>query len=341
MLRPFRPLLVGAFAGVTILIAVSILSALPITASPSNLAAPSLPACSTGALAISSIQTPVPVALAPTNTPPPLPSSPSSPTPARPTPTPRPAPATDRVGYPDNYQTAFKLLYVLDRGPAGQVRVVCGNDIAASRTKGDPFPYGSYLAMEIWRAKRDPSGAVVTDNHGRLVRETLTGLIGMRKEPGFGTDFQQWRSGEWEYIGFRPGPDKQYSVRPADTNPCAACHLGGGNTERDWTFFTGLMFTKDQYKFVTPPGPNEIVVSSMAFAPSLLTVQAGTTVKWRFDDVTSHIIVTDDRTINSGTRASPGEFDLTFDKPGTFNYYCAIHPEQMRGQIEVKPHQSD
>ncbi len=134
---------------------------------------------------------------------------------------------------------------------------------------------------------------------------------------------------------FGPGNAKTYTVKPSDSTICAACHLSASNPERDWTMFSALMFTKDQYKFVAPPGPNEVVVSSIAFAPANLTVKVGTTIKWRFDDVTNHQLLADNGAFATGTRASPGEFSFTFDKPGTYTYFCTIHPEQMRGKIEV------
>ncbi len=152
-----RLVLVGSAISVIILVIGLAVLATPTTASLETQVASSLPLCGSGALERSAFQTPVPVAAGPTAT-----SAASAPsTPIPPTPTPRPAPATDRVGYPDNYQNTFRLLYIIDRGPAGQVRVICGNDIAASRAKGDPFPYGSVIAMENWRAKRDASGKLV------------------------------------------------------------------------------------------------------------------------------------------------------------------------------------
>jgi len=77
------------------------------------------------------------------------------------------------------------------------------------------------------------------------------------------------------------------------------------------------------------------------YDPSPANVAVGTTVTWVNDDATLHTAV-------SGTPDSgpSGEFDSsylakgktfqhTFDKAGTFDYYCTLHPF-MVGQVVVK-----
>jgi plastocyanin len=79
----------------------------------------------------------------------------------------------------------------------------------------------------------------------------------------------------------------------------------------------------------------------MFYDPSPANVAVGTTVTWTNDDATLH-------TATSGTPDSgpSGEFDSsylakgktfqhTFDKAGTFDYYCTLHPF-MIGQVVVK-----
>src|SRR5215510_12969693 len=78
--------------------------------------------CSAGA-ALSQAVTPVPTATKDPNAP--------TATPRPATPTPLPAPTEDHVGFPKDYQTTYKLLFVLDR-PGASFRVICGNDAAAA-----------------------------------------------------------------------------------------------------------------------------------------------------------------------------------------------------------------
>jgi len=192
-----------------------------------------LVSCSS-ASTISLIQTAIPVTPTATG------SAPSaSPTPRPATPTPRAAPSEDRVGFPTNYQEDFKLMYIYDRVDNRQVRVVCGNDVAVSVKQGEPFPHGSILVMETWRAKLDADGNMVKDSNGHFIRESLGGIFVMRKEEGFGEAYQDLRTGEWEYVAYRP--DESHLIPPQNTANCAACHLGS-NEDKDWVFRTDILF---------------------------------------------------------------------------------------------------
>jgi hemoglobin len=158
---------------------------------------------------------------------------------AQPTPTPRPAPEEDRVGFPAGYQTNFQTFFVFDRPDNRQVRVVFANDQAAAAKPGEPFPYGSILVMETHRAVVDGDGNPELDAEGRYQRGELAGIFVMRKEPGFGAAYEALRTGEWEYVAYRP--DGTHLTPPRNTAGCAACHTDAGGT-RDWVFRANLFF---------------------------------------------------------------------------------------------------
>jgi hypothetical protein len=275
-----------------------------------------LPACASVAT-ISLFQTPDP------NVPPPPTRTPSSETPA-PTPTPGPAPAEDRVGFPDGYEQEYKLLFIVDRRDNRSVRVVCGNAVAATAQEGEPFPYGSILVMEVWRARLDADGKVVTDGNGRLIRSTLSTVFVMRKEEGFGEAYQRQRTGEWEYVAYQP--DGSYQTSPEESNDCAACHLEQSSAETDWIFRSELFFQYDDPPPTPVPGPNQVFAVVYAFVPQVQTVQAGTTVTWINHDELVHTVTAADRTSWDSGPLRPGdEFEFTFDTPGRYNYICTIH----------------
>jgi hemoglobin len=278
------------------------------------------------AVQVSLIQTAVPTATG---------TGPSaSPTPQPATPTPRPAPSEDRVGFPTDYQENFKVMYIYDRQDNRQVRVICGNDAAASVKQGEPFPYGSIMVMETWRAKLDADGNVVKGSDGHFVRESLSGIFVMRKEEGFGEAYQGLRTGEWEYVAYRP--DESYLTPPQNTANCASCHVGAGE-DKDWVFRADvLFFDPDRYAAAPASGENEVFMNSMSFGPRTLKVKAGSEVTWMNQDGIDHTVMTDDSSVNSG-ELTPGEdFKFTFSTPGTYEYHCSIHPEQMRAVIEVE-----
>jgi plastocyanin len=284
--------------------------------------------CSSAAT-VSLIQTAIPISPTATG------SAPSaSPTPAPATPTPRPAPSEDRVGFPSGYQEDFKLMYIYDRLDNRQVRVICGNDVAASVKQGEPFPYGSILVMETWRAKLDADGKFVKDPNGHLIRENLNGIFVMRKEQGFGEAYQDLRTGEWEYVAYRP--DESHSTPPQNSANCAACHLGSSE-EKDWVFRADvLFFDPDRYTAAPVPGENEVYINSMSFGPRTLKVEVGTKVIWTNHDVSSHTVTFDDGSVESGELVPGDSYEFTFTTPGTYNYHCSMHPELMKAVIEVE-----
>lgn len=77
-------------------------------------------------------------------------------------------------------------------------------------------------------------------------------------------------------------------------------------------------------------------LGSAAFGQNPLTIDVGTKVNWINQDTVSHTITSFTGAFDSGTLAAGQTFSFTFNDPGTFNYYCQIHPT-MTGQIVVTP----
>ncbi len=80
----------------------------------------------------------------------------------------------------------------------------------------------------------------------------------------------------------------------------------------------------------------EVVLENISFQPDELTVSVGTAVTWTNQDGISHTTTSDDAVWDSGVLAGGGTFSFTFDEPGTFEYFCSIHPAQMRATITVE-----
>lgn len=81
--------------------------------------------------------------------------------------------------------------------------------------------------------------------------------------------------------------------------------------------------------------PNEVMIENFSFAPATLTVKAGTKVTWINHDDVPHTVDENDKRFKSGTMDTDDQYSYTFNSPGTFNYFCALHPK-MTGQIVVK-----
>ena len=79
----------------------------------------------------------------------------------------------------------------------------------------------------------------------------------------------------------------------------------------------------------------EISIQSFQFVPAILTVKAGTAVTWVNHDEEPHNVVSPNRVFRSKAIDGGEKFTTVFDKPGTYDYLCAVHPH-MRGKIIVE-----
>jgi plastocyanin len=80
-----------------------------------------------------------------------------------------------------------------------------------------------------------------------------------------------------------------------------------------------------------------VKIDNFAFVPANLTVPAGTKVVWRNDDDIPHLVVADDNKAFRSAALDTGDtFSFTFAAPGSYAYFCALHPH-MQGTIVVTP----
>ena len=78
----------------------------------------------------------------------------------------------------------------------------------------------------------------------------------------------------------------------------------------------------------------DIAVKGFAFSPQNLKIAPGTTVTWTNRDDEPHIIVSGEAKFRSDALDTGDKFSFTFVTPGTYTYFCTLHP-QMTGAIEV------
>ena len=85
-----------------------------------------------------------------------------------------------------------------------------------------------------------------------------------------------------------------------------------------------------------PAAQAEVKIDNFSFSPAELTIAAGTTVKWTNRDDIPHTVVSDDKTtFKSKALDTDDTFSFTFTKPGTYNYFCSIHPK-MTAKVVVQ-----
>lgn len=83
-------------------------------------------------------------------------------------------------------------------------------------------------------------------------------------------------------------------------------------------------------------GLEEVAIRNYAFSPGTLTVMPGTTVTWTNYDLAPHTVteVSGPAPLSSPELARGQSWSYTFERPGTYRYYCAVHPS-MLGTVVV------
>ena len=120
----------------------------------------------------------------------------------------------------------------------------------------------------------------------------------------------------------------------------------GGNRDRDWDrggwngggwnrpgwnnwgwggYNGGYYYNQTRY----------VNISNYSFTPYALYVNPGTTVVWTNYDYNPHTITSSNGGFNSGMLYRGQSYSVRFVTPGTYWYYCSIHPN-MRGMIVVR-----
>lgn len=72
-----------------------------------------------------------------------------------------------------------------------------------------------------------------------------------------------------------------------------------------------------------------IKIDNFSFSPATITIPVGTTVRWTNGDDIPHTVVSDDKAFKSKVLDTDEAFTFTFTKPGTFSYFCSIHPKMV------------
>ncbi|HEV2262002.1 MAG TPA: cupredoxin family copper-binding protein [Candidatus Rubrimentiphilum sp.] len=104
------------------------------------------------------------------------------------------------------------------------------------------------------------------------------------------------------------------------------------------SIFVGLLAT---LTLVAPavaraaPATPTVTINNFAYSPKVLTITAGTTVRFINRDTEAHTVTyTGPEKFDSAGLDTGDSWTHTFTKPGTYAYFCTLHPF-MKGTIVV------
>jgi len=116
--------------------------------------------------------------------------------------------------------------------------------------------------------------------------------------------------GSWHGWNWGMGSGHMQRMMGGGTNSSGAAVTAGGRAER-------------------------VAISGFAFRPGNLRVPAGASVTWANSDDAPHSAKAKDGSWDTGILNKGDAKALTFDLPGDYLYYCAVHPD-MVARLEVR-----
>ncbi len=137
--------------------------------------------------------------------------------------------------FPADYAESFTRYQRIDFEGRRQVRFYSANDIAlAAAETGEPFPAGSYLFVEIFKAEVDADGELVTGADGQYVVGERAAFTAMEKQAGWGDAVPEiLRNGDWRYAVFSVAGEHRPGL---NEGPCLACHKPLTDTDYSFTY---------------------------------------------------------------------------------------------------------
>jgi plastocyanin len=79
----------------------------------------------------------------------------------------------------------------------------------------------------------------------------------------------------------------------------------------------------------------EVKIDNFTFAPQRLVVKAGTTITWINEDDVPHTVASSTKLFKSKALDTNDKFSFTFTTPGSYEYFCSLHPH-MTGAVVVE-----
>jgi len=83
------------------------------------------------------------------------------------------------------------------------------------------------------------------------------------------------------------------------------------------------------------PRTASVTIDNFSFNPREITVAKGTTITWTNRDDVPHTVTSTQHKFGSKALDTGDQFPFTFAEPGTYAYFCSVHP-MMTGKVIVQ-----
>lgn len=84
-----------------------------------------------------------------------------------------------------------------------------------------------------------------------------------------------------------------------------------------------------------PVATANVTIDNFTFTPQTITVKVGTKITWTNHDDIPHSVMSANAEFHSKALDTDDSFSFTPTKPGTYSYFCSLHPK-MTAQLVVE-----
>jgi plastocyanin len=106
-----------------------------------------------------------------------------------------------------------------------------------------------------------------------------------------------------------------------------------------WVMPTPLFASEHESSDAVPGAQRvqRIAIENFTFVPATLEVAVGARVSWVNEDDVPHVVIGTDpgSPVKSGALDTDDSYSVELDHPGTYRYFCSLHPH-MTGTVIVK-----
>ncbi len=191
--------------------------------------------------------------------------------------------------------------------------------------------------------------AAFLDHRGRHAHDTIAGSGGYvtLSDSGIGADRSTFYAGmTYHFVVTNTGQvadqfmlsEGSPTIHPASSRQAKGCEntstfptsavgsrFGFGCSPQGWQ--GGIWYPTSVQSQGTPvSGGTQIAIQNFTYQPATMQVRVGTTVTWRNQDTVPHAVTFKNGMKDSGLLSQGQSFSSTFNTPGTYLYYCTVHP---------------